>query len=316
MFLEKFSRYFKRYEIILASRKKHAATIPLVGPDGAYSVYDAIQQKLKAGRTTIKQSNNDTVELIEAEYRSKDNTLAILFHRASPDAADPAYRKKKAGKLSVRTANKEADEEQSVSAHLLIRATPYKDQCYKATLEEIPGLSMGVVREIIADILNEYEYKFMTPKNKEETTYCTIKAEGIKSETIADALKTGQANFVTFTRRAPADYVDGDGLWEPVSNIMKLRIKGKIETKDWKRKIGGLLDRAHKDGWESFNIEISDGERKKSVSLDREQDAKEIIFVKADRIDMPIELSRCSIDLNESIIRAGLEVLKRIESGQ
>lgn len=194
MFLEKFSRYIRRYEIILGARKSTAPVLPLVGKDGEYSVLDAIQTKLKNDKASITQSNGDIVELIKVEHRKTDNVLALLFHRASPDAADPTYRKKKAGKVSVRVADKEDDEEQSVSCHMLIRTTPHTETRYLTTLEEIPGLSMGVVREVVAALLQDYQYKF-TKKKKEETTYCTVKAEGLKSETMADALKTGTANF-------------------------------------------------------------------------------------------------------------------------
>lgn len=313
MFLEKFSRYIRRYEIILGARKSTAPILPLVGKEGEYSVLDAIRTKLKNDKASITQSNGDIVELIKVEHRSADNVLALLFHRASPDAADPTYRKKKAGKVSVRVADKEDDEEQSVSCHMLIRATPHKETRYFTTLEEIPGLSMGVVREVIAALLQDYQYKFKK-KKKEESTYCTVKAEGLKSETMADALKTGTANFITLTRKAPAKYADGDGLWEPVSDVMKLRVKGQIQEQNWKNKIGGLLKTAKQDGWEKFNIEISlPDKRTRQVSLDRVQDAKEVLFVKADRVDLAPEIGVCSTDFHADLLKKSLGVLKLIE---
>lgn len=314
MFLEKFSRYIRRYEVILGARKTTAPVLPLVADKDEYSVFDAINEKLAKDKASIKQNNGDTVELIKVKYLQNENALSLLFHRASPDAADPTYRKKAAGKVSVRTADKEDDEEQSVSCHLIIRATPHKDSRYFAVLEEIPGLSMGVVREVIAMILVDYQYKFNKKKKKEDSTYCTIKVEGVKSETVADALKTGRANFITLTRQAPAKYTDGDGLWVPVNDVMKLRVKGDIQEQNWKAKIGGLLQIAKRDGWERFNIEIAlPDDRKRQVSMDKMQDAKEILFVKADQVTLSKEIGVCSSDFHNDLVKKSLGVLSMIE---
>lgn len=240
--------------------------------------------------------------------------VVLLFHRANPDAADPTYRKKKEGKVTVRIGDKEADEEQSVSAHLIIRSTPHKDSRYYAILEEIPGLSMATVREVIATLLVDYEYKFERKPGKKESTYCTVKAEGLKSETVAAALKTGKASWITLTRPAPAKYIDGDGLWVPVTDTMKLRVKGVIEEANWKAKIGHLIETAKGDGWENFNVEISlPDDRSRSVRLDKIQDAKEIMFVKSDRVDLSKEILVCSTDFHGDLLKKGLGILELIE---
>jgi len=314
MFLEKFSRYIRRYELVLGARKTSAPTLPLIAKAGEYSVLDALNAKLAKDKASVKQHNGETVELIKIKQLPAENALVLLFHRASPDAADPTYRKKTKGKVSVRTGDKDDDEEQSVSGHLTIRTTPHKDNRYFAALEEIPGLSMATVREVIAMILIDYEYKF-EKKKKQESTYCTVKAEGIKSETVADALKTGKANFITLTRPAPAKYTDGDGLWVPQNDVMKLRVTGEIQDQNWKSKIGGLLNIAKSDGWEKLNVEISLPEdRTRSVSLDKMQDAKEILFVKADRVDLTTEIGVCSSDFHDDLVKKSLGIIKLIEN--
>lgn len=173
---------------------------------------------------------------------------------------------------------------------------------------------MATVREVVAAILYDYQYKFEKKKGKEEATYCTVKAEGLKSETVADALKTGKASFITLTRPAEAKYTDGDGLWVPMSNVMKLRVKGIIEENNWQGKIGNLLSIAKNDGWTKFNVEISlPDDRTRQVSLDRIQDAKEILFVKADKVDLAKEILVCSTDFHEDLLKKGLGVLEAIE---
>jgi hypothetical protein len=314
MFLEKFSRYFRRYEIILGARKTTAATLPLVAGAGHFSVLDAINAKLAKDKASIQQVNGDAVELVKAKHIKKDDIVVLLFHRANPNAAEPAYRKKKEGKVTVRIGERGADEDQSVSAHLIIRSSPHKDSRYYAILEEIPGLSMATVREVIAALLVDYEYKFQRKPGKSESTYCTIKAEGLKSETVADALKTGKASWITLTRPAPAKYTDGDGLWVPVNDTMKLRVKGVIEEANWTAKIGHLIETAKGDGWESFNVEISlPDERSRQVKLDAIQDARELMFVKSDRVDLGKEILVCSTEFHDDLLKKGLGVLKLIE---
>lgn len=95
---------------------------------------------------------------------------------------------------------------------------------------------------------------------------------------------------------------------------MKLRVKGQIQEQNWKDKIGGLLKTAKKDGWEKFNIEISlPDKRTRQVSLDRVQDAKEVLFVKADRVDLATEIGVCSTDFHSDLLKKSLGVLKLIE---
>lgn len=231
-----------------------------------------------------------------------------------PTPLIPLTGKKKEGKVTVRIGDKEADEEQSVSAHLIIRSTPHKNSRYYAILEEIPGLSMATVREVIATLLVDYEYKFERKPGKKESTYCTVKAEGLKSETVAAALKTGKASWITLTRPAPAKYTDGDGLWVPVNDTMKLRVKGVIEEANWKEKIGHLIETAKVDGWENFNVEISlPDHRSRSVRLDKIQDAKEIMFVKSDRVDLAKEILVCSTDFHGDLLKKGIGILELIE---
>jgi hypothetical protein len=311
VFLEKFSRYFRRYELQFKPRHKRAAYMPLVAAPGQFSVLDALQIRVKSGKAANQQPNGDVVELMKVEHRPAQGALVLLFHRGSPGAADPTYRRKGRKGVTVRTATKKEDEEQSVSAHLIVSTVTLGDGRFRAVLEEIPKLSMALVQSIIGQALSEYPYDYQTEKKKTEQTYCVIKAEGIKSETITGALKTGKVNFIKLVRPGPADYVDSEGLWEPMDDVMKLRVTGKINPKTWQDKIGALVGKAKADGWEKFNLEIDlDGNRSRTVTLDREQDAKEILFVRAEEVAVKDELPVCSADFQDGLVAAGVKLLK------
>ncbi|MFW6028440.1 MAG: hypothetical protein ACOC9Q_02840, partial [bacterium] len=286
MLLEKFSRYFRRYDITFAPRHKGAAYLTLDAPAGEYSVRDALQRRKNADLAMTVQPNGDIVELMEVDYRPDDKALVLLFHRGSPNAADPAYRKRaraKAGtKVTVRDSVKEKGEEQSVSAHFIVYDSPVRQGVFRCVLEEVPGISMTVVRQCLGEAMAEYEYKFKR-KKKIMPTYSVVKAEGVKSESMTDALKTGHANWVTLVRPATPDFVDADGVFEPVNEVMRLRITGNITSGNWKNRFSELFSRAKGDGWQEFNVDIElDDKRKRTIKLERDQEAKEILFVRSE----------------------------------
>lgn len=313
MFLEKFSRFVRRYHLVFHPAHKAAPTLPLIADDGEYSVLDALEKKRAAGTALITMKNKDVIELIKVQHFPDREVVALLFHRGSPDAADPIYRKRGGGGLTVRQAEKEDGEEQSVSAHLVISTRAIEEGRYDANLEEIPGINMSYVQQIIAQTLNDYLYNYEVGKRKIKTlqTRTIVKAEGIKSETIGNALKQGKIDFITFIKPAPAKYVDADGLWEPMNDVMRLKVKGKIDADDWQDKVAALVAEAKADGWEDFNIEIDLGnKRSKTIALEREQEAKEILFVKADEISLKNELSPCSVELQDEVIDRCIDLMR------
>src|SRR5436190_21800218 len=110
MFLEKFSRFFRRYNLRISARAKSAAVLPLAADAGQPSILDALNAAKKAGGLSEAQSNDDLVELVAIEHDKKAGALTLLFHRTSPEAADPTYRKKAKDKIELRHATKMLDE--------------------------------------------------------------------------------------------------------------------------------------------------------------------------------------------------------------
>lgn len=305
MFLEKFSRFVRLYHLVFRPAHQAAAFMPLVADEGEFSVLDALNTRWAAGKAGLTMKNDDVLELVKVEHFPERQVLVLLFHRGSPDAADPMYRRPIDGGYSVRQGEKEEDEVQSVSAHLVISTIAIEEGRYDASLEEIPGINMSLVQQIIAQALNDYPYDYQVGKRKIriEQTRCLVKAEGLKSETIGSALKEGKIDFITFIKPAPAKYVDADGLWEPMNDVMRLKVKGKIDADHWQDKVSALVEEAKADGWEDFNIEIDLGnKRSKTIALDREQDAKEILFVKSEFIEVATELLPCSVVVQDEVV--------------
>ncbi|WP_421413115.1 hypothetical protein [Agrobacterium tumefaciens] len=314
MFLEKHSRFFRKFEFNFVPRHTGAPPLPLTGKAGNYSIHDAIKTWIASEKALEVQANNDIVELMDVDYSQSERALVILVHRASPNAAEPVYRKKareKAGKrVTVRQAVKDADEEQSLSAHVVISDDGNPSSPFRAVLEEIPGISMAVVRRLIADALREYPYDFER-KNKKLQTYSTFKPEGVKSENMTNALEKGNLNFLTLVRPAKPDFVDADGIFKPEQEVMRLRITGKIDSDNWKDTITNLVKNATAQGWADFKVDIDlDDERNRTVKIDQDAEAKEILFVRSEQVKFKTSLPACSVDFVDEVIEKAVKIAK------
>lgn len=315
MFLEKHSRYFRKFDFTFAPRHKDAPQLPLTNDKKkSFSIADALQANIDAEKALEVQPNGDIVELMEVKHQPKEGALVLLLHRASPNAADPIYRKKaraKAGKkVTVRQAVKDADEEQSVSAHVVIVEAKNPKGAYQAALEEIPGISMAVVRRLISNALREYPYNFQKGKKQIET-YVSFKPVGVKSESMDNALKKGQVNFVTLSRPAKPEFVDADGLFRPEQEVLRLRVIGRIDGKNWKTVFSNLLGKARKDGWADFKVDIDlNDHRNRTVKIDRDEEAKEILFIRSETADFKTALPACSVDIVPEVVKKAVLIAK------
>ena len=313
MLLEKFSRFFRRYDLHLHPRHKAAVFLPMIAAVREYSIVDAIKTGWEAGKSAALQSNGDTVEIVDLEVREDQGVVVILFHRSSPDAADPMYRKREKKKISLRQADKDQDEEQSVSAHFIVEIAPKTQGTFRAALEEIPGISLAVVQAIIAPILRDYSYEFSDKKGKDIDTYSVLKVEGIKSESLVEALKTQTLNYITLTRTVMLDAPDGEGIIEPMNEKMRYRVIGNPADPNWTERLEGFVKRARGQGWEDVCLDISlDDQRHRTVKIDRDQEAKEILFVRSEQVSVATELKPCTATILDEMVIKGIGVIAKI----
>lgn len=295
MFLEKHSRFIRQYDFRFAPRHNAAALMPLTADKDDFSVVHALRKRLQNKKAFIKMANNDIIELIKVEVDPARKAVVLLFHRGSPDAADPTYRKRVDDEIKLRLGEKDADEEQSVSAHLIIAMKPKKPGVYTGILEEIPGLSMGVLQPIIGQALSEYPYQYTDKHGEAQTTYCVAKPSGVKSESVEDALNTGKMKFLTLVRPYKANYIDDDDRLEPEDEKLRIKIKAGTKGVDWLNMFDALIASARDDGWEEFKVDIDLGnDRSRQVAVGRDQDAKEVLFIKSEQINVKDALPVCS----------------------
>jgi len=314
VFLEKHSRFIRLYEFSFKPRHGAAATMPITAENGDFSVLHALRKRVAANAAKARMSNNDVIELVKVEHDAARGLLVLLFHRGSPDAADPTYRKRVANEIRLRVGEKEPDEEQSVSAHLIISTKRSSNGSYRAVLEEIPGLSMGVVQPIIGQALSAYSYQYEDQHGEAQSTYCVVKTVGVKSANVEDALKSGKMKFITLIRPFKANYIDEDERLEPEDEKLRIKIKPGLKGVDWLDMFGSLIERAKEDGWEEFKVDIDLGnDRSRQVAMSRDQDAKEVLFVKSDQVDIKQEMPVCSGKVRRDFVEAAAKKMGLIK---
>lgn len=308
MFLEKFSRFIRIYEILLNARHTRGAALPLTADDGEYSVLDALHLRIDADAAHELQPNGDTIELVSAQHLPKKGAVVLLFHRESPNAADPMYRRKRLKTITTRAADRQPDEAQSVSAHLIISTKPTaKAGAYKAYLEEIPGISMGAIEPIIRHALQDYQYDYTDARDQVGQTYTTLKTTGIKSETLSNALKDGRLNAVTLVRPAPPDFVDAEGIFKPVNETMTIKVTGEVTKENWVPLFSSLAKKAKNAGWQEFNVDVQfENNRGRTVSIDRDNAAKEILMIKSEEVQVKTALVNCTTEVSIELVEKAL----------
>ena len=188
------------------------------------SLLAAIRAADKRGTAERKLANGDVIEIAATDHDEKRGVITILFHRVRPNAPDPTYRKKNKSGLSVRKAQRDLDEDQSVSAHLVISIKPIVPNRYSAVLEEVPGLSIGSVMPIVSAAMRDYPYDYKDRKGEKGSSYTTLRYTGKKSESMEGALKKGRLNLVTLVRPAPVSMIDAAGIFKPKDQRLEVAI--------------------------------------------------------------------------------------------
>ncbi len=116
---------------------------------------------------------------------------------------------------------------------------------------------------------------------------------------------------ITLTKPAELDGIDTDGQFIATTQSMKLRVRGELNPKAWNSRIKTLWKNAKKDGWKDFKVDIDLGDkRSKTVVIDRDQEAQEILFVRSKEVNFKEKLDPCNLKIVEPIVRESLKIIK------
>ena len=296
MLLEPNCRYFKIYDIVIGAKANSSQPVPLMTDDPTKSSVEKFIQGMKRKGAVKEETRNDLLELVSVE-RSVSGNLIMFFHREAWKVSDPSYRSSKSdGSVSVSKYIKAPDEEQAVSAHLIISKKRGK-QGYRCVIEEVPGISMNsVLRLLRSQVFPHMTYNFNDPKTgKPRQTYVTIKALGLASASLKETLKKSRWDTVTLTRPADNSITDGMPWARSKPQVQKIKVNPELSRSDYYENIKKLVTRATDKGWDNVRVELEFADdRSKNIAINRDDLGRDIMFVQAKRVNVSKSLDNCS----------------------
>lgn len=308
--LDKRQRYFKQFRFAITTRTHGVEPLPLIPSNpSTSSLLDCLKGRCADGKAFNRQDNGDLIEMISIKHFEAKNLIAMLFHRESPNAADPSYRKKKDGKIIARQATKYEGEQQAVSAHMLISTRPH-GKWHNAVIEEIPGISLTVAQRILREALAQYIVPYhIGSKTKDVRFYLHFDAKA--SEDIIKILQNSSINSMNISKLSPSGTIDSDSPWEPVYDKIVLKPKKEFSKIKALEKLPDAIKWARSVDYNEIRIEYQDEDGKpRSVKIDRTSEKLEAIFTQKAEIYFDHDLDPCCTAIDEKLIE---EVQKTIE---
>jgi hypothetical protein len=304
------SRFFLRHEIRFKPRHTRAKAMPFQSDDKFADVETVLKAAMKNGKGGFDLKVKDRVELTHLEVRAKDDLAILLFRRSDPNASTPIFENRTTKKL--RPSDKKPDEAVAVSAHLFVKLGGIVDaiyRTYRAILEEVPGLGRTYIQYLLGSILREHKYGYVD-KDEAKETYTVVAFHGLKSDSIGGALDTGSVSYVELVRPANVAGLDTEGVVVPRDERMRLTLQARPEQ------TLGVLRRikawAYGHKWTDVRVQVQMPEdRSRVVSLAREADAADVLFVRSVPVDLVKPLDVCTAVVSEELAQKAIELFAK-----
>ncbi|AJE08362.1 hypothetical protein [Mannheimia haemolytica] len=312
--LNEYERYLIECELTLTPFPEDA--------EGAITMDDLINPLLQIKTSDVYLRNHETSSFsIVKSKMIEDRYLMLLIQAANGRASDPAFSKLKTGES--RTVHKEIDEGVAVSVHLMID-TQARDKLfpnkYLAILEEIPGLTRGVVAEILTHFTKGLNFSFVRKSNGNSIGCRPIfKLDFYASQTFEESFKNGYLCSITATRSTRLKGMDVNGA--EVVEEHKLVIKPKRTTKELALQTLAKASQLFKDkGYSKLKIVRSENSRKTSTDYDipdnldnydnAVQDLSQATFAKKHRVKLAAKISSCQNNFHTDLENKMLSLIK------
>jgi hypothetical protein len=315
MLLETHSRFFVRHEVRFRSARDAGVPLPFVADDDSLDAAHVLERAMKAGKAVTEIRPNDVVRLTAMEVRPKDEMAVLLFRRSDPNAADPIYENRKT--LKLRASGRQPEEAPAVSAHLFIQLENLSDvnPTYRAILEEVPGIGRTYVHNLIASVLRGEKYSYKDKRGKDKEAHTVLDFHGVKSEKLVDALRGSSVPFITLTRPGNITGLDAEGQVVPRDETMRLVIRAKPDQQA--KLVTRIKSWANKQDWTDVKVQIDLPEnRTRIVSIAREADASDILFVRSEQVEVKKPLAACTDVINEELFGQAKAMFRRDMKGK
>lgn len=311
MLIQPYARFFLRSELSFRAARKQGEPLPFIADDDTLDVRDILERAINAGKANLVLRASDVVRLTALEVRDKEKMAVLLFRRSDPAAATPFFEHETTRKL--RKSDKKKEEGVAVSSHVFVHLTPVPDRgkpVYRAIIEEVPGLSRSYIQALLNDIVTEEKYQFTDRRGEKKETYSIASLDGLKSEKVGGAIKHSDVPYVTLVRPGNIKGLDTGGLVEAREERMKLAIKAKPQNVlEVLKKIQNF---AKRHDWTNILVQVDMPEkRSRLVSIARESDAADILFVRAEEVQVKNPLEACTETIVDELVAKAREMFAK-----
>jgi len=308
MLLEQFSRFFLRHEFHVRSYRNQGPPLKLRADEDELDAEGLLRSAVEAGTAQLSLRNGDEVRLVRIEPypEKKPAALVFLFRRANANAGAPWFEHQQT--QALRRSDKADDESVTVSAHLIVGLRSLGDglPTHPAILEEVPGLGRTYVQAILSDVIKQHKYEYQYKPKQTKETFSHVVLQGLKSQSIDAAMRHKRTvSHVVLVRPANLDGLDTEGLAIPGDERMKIQLHSTPE------KTITLLNRINawrkKRDWKDVRVQLDlPHDRSKLVSIAREADAADVLFVRSEHEIFKNELADATDEINQELVERAI----------
>jgi hypothetical protein len=310
LIISQYSRFLVRQILDLRAYRSKGLPLPLIADGEGADAFSVLREAVGTPTAEITVGVSDVVRLTRCELHPDHGLVAFLFRRCDPEASTPFF--EVPSTRALRRSDKRPDEAVAVSAHLfvssnaLLGAHPIR---YRAIREEIPSLGSSYIHSILAQIIRSYTYSYTDHHGDVHETHSIIDISGVKSERLTDALTNSSVQQVTLRRMGSIGGMDSEGLFAPREETFKLYIKASQENVP--RALAKIKEFAKLHNWDDVVVRVDLPEkRSRNVALERDAEAMESLFVRAEPVDVPSGLEVCTDSVNAELLGQAAQRLK------
>lgn len=262
-------------------------------------------KKLVDENNAVHTTKNDSITLRLSKLEFDDDKITMLFKYADKNATNPSFTHTETG--ATRTVPKEDGEGISVSAHLVLLKKPngkLLNNYHDAILEEVPGLSRGVIEAGLTHMLSECSTVHFEKDDNKKQLKCRPKIsltfDG--NDTLDELLKTGTISGFVAVKTKVKNKLDEKAELIVADERIVLKVK-RSRGEEAMRLINLAKDFASDKEYSRLQIRYQ-GNNKRTKTLEvssREEDVAEKMFAKSTIIYLGEKVEQCQEDIHNQL---------------
>lgn len=253
--------------------------------------------KLNLGRIAIR--------LVEVELY--DDVTLMLFQYSNKDLSNPSFSEINTGK--TRVARKKTGEGLSVSAHLCIKNTPSNEKfpnINDALLEEVHGLSKANVNAALSSFIRMCtDFSYTEPEtNKDVKCRARLRIDYNANQNLKSLMGKGWVTGFKATRNSSVPALDEKGLLQIEEESLTLRVV-KTAGDEALSLISQAISKVKGRQYSELAVRyVDENNRHKTLTLStREQNLKEKVFAKSEKILLDTIINQCEETKHEELFK-------------